>query len=402
MKNFHSICAREPKQRTESTRPHILPIYPTSAYDFASLEQGMAIFQGKEEGHIYGRFANPTVDVVAQKIADLETHGTSITAKGYFLSSGMAAISTLVLSQLKTGDAILTQGNIYGGTTALFKNMFEPMGISTIFVDLKNLNSVETVLSENKNIRLLYFETPSNPNLDCVDMRQLVAVAKKYDVLTVIDNTFCTPFIQQPLKYGVDVVIHSTTKFLNGHGNSIAGALVSADEEVLDKFFGMMKINGTTGNPWDAWLLHNGMKTLALRMTQHSNNALYIAQKLEEHANVAKVNYVGLKSHPDHKIAMQQMRMGGGILSFEMKGKNHDMKLEAGKRFVNALKHCTLAPTLGDPDTLIMHPASMSHSSISRELRLANGIGDGLIRVSVGLEDAVDIWADVVQALEKV
>lgn len=399
MKNFHSICAREPETRTESTRPHILPIYPTSAYDFANLEQGMAIFQGKEKGHIYGRFANPTVDVVAQKIADLETHGTDIAARGYFLSSGMAAISTLVLSQLKTGDAILTQGNIYGGTTALFKNMFEPMGIDTIFVNLQDKAALEATLSAHDNIKMLYFETPSNPNLDCVNMEELVAIAQKHQVLTVIDNTFCTPFIQQPLKYGVDVVIHSTTKFLNGHGNSIAGAMVSANPEVLDKFFGMMKINGTTGNPWDAWLLHNGMKTLALRMTQHSKNAQFIAEQLEQHPKINRVNYVGLKSHPDHQIAMQQMRMGGGILSFEINGNSHEARLTAGKKFVNALIHCKLAPTLGDPDTLIMHPASMSHSSISRELRLANGIGDGLIRISVGLEDAADIWADVAQAL---
>ncbi|MFK7932071.1 MAG: PLP-dependent aspartate aminotransferase family protein [Saprospiraceae bacterium] len=399
MKNFHSICAREPENHTESTRPHVLPIYPTSAYDFASLEQGMAIFQGKEQGHIYGRFANPTVDVVAQKIADLETHGTEISARGYFLSSGMAAISTLVLSQLKPGDAILTQGNIYGGTTALFKNMFEPLGINTILVNLSDAAAVEQALRENAQIKMLYFETPSNPNLECVDIVLLTTIAQQHGVLTVADNTFCTPFLQQPLRYGVDVVIHSTTKFLNGHGNSIAGALISANESVLEKFFATMKVNGTTGNPWDAWLTHNGMKTLALRMTQHSRNAQFIAEQLQQHPKVDRVNYVGLSSHPDHSLAMQQMRMGGGILSFELKGESHEARLEAGKRFVNALQHCKLAPTLGDPDTLIMHPASMSHSSISRELRLANGIGDGLIRISVGIEDKGDIWGDLEQAL---
>lgn len=395
MTHFDSLCAREPQQRTESTRPHILPIYPTSAYDFASLEQGMAIFEGKEQGHIYGRFGNPTIDVVAQKVADMEAHGTGIKAQGYFFSSGMSAISTLMFSLLKPGDQILTQGNIYGGTTALMQKLLQPLSITPQMVDLQDLNAVEDTLKTNKNIKLLYFETPSNPILSCMDIEGLANLAKKYGIYSVVDNTFCTPYLQQPLQYGIDFVIHSTTKFLNGHGNSIAGIVVSPLLELMkEKLVPIMRVAGTTGNPWDAWLLHNGLKTLALRMDRHSSNAQTIAEFLEHHYVVKTVNYVGLTSHPDYTLAQKQMRKGGGIVSFELK-----KGLEAGKKFIRALEFCTLAPTLGDPDTLMMHPASMSHSSIDRTLRLQNGITDGLIRISVGIESAIDIVADIEQAL---
>lgn len=396
MTHFDSLCAREPQQRTESTRPHILPIYPTSAYDFASLEQGMAIFEGKEKGHIYGRFGNPTIDVVAQKIANMEAHHTGKEAEGYFFSSGMSAISTLMFSLLKSGDQILTQGNIYGGTTALMQKLLQPLGIVPQMVDLQNLTAVETALKNNKNIKLLYFETPSNPTLSCIDMETLAGLAKKYDIYSVVDNTFCTPYLQQPLQYGIDFVLHSTTKFLNGHGNSIAGVVVSPHIDLMkEKLRPIMRVAGTTGNPWDAWLLHNGLKTLALRMERHSSNAQTIAEFLYQHPKVEKVNYVGLDSHPDYALAQKQMRKGGGIVSFELEG-----GLEAGKDFIRSLQFCTLAPTLGDPDTLMMHPASMSHSSIDRELRLKNGITDGMIRISTGIEAATDIVEDIEQALE--
>jgi methionine-gamma-lyase len=241
----------------------------------------------------------------------------------------------------------------------------------------------------------LYFETPANPTLACVDMEALARLARQYGVYTAADNTFCTPYLQQPFRYGVDFIVHSTTKFLNGHGNSIAGVLVARDPEWLQtKGWQAMKLAGTNCNPWDAWLVHNGMKTLPLRMDRHSQNAQALAEFLEEHPKVARVNYNGLPSHPDHELASRQMRQFGGMLSFELMG-----GLEAGVAFMKKVQFCTLAPTLGDVDTLILHPASMSHLNIPKEVRLQNGITDGLIRVSVGIENIRDIQADLEQAM---
>jgi methionine-gamma-lyase len=244
---------------------------------------------------------------------------------------------------------------------------------------------------------MLYFETPANPTLACVNMEALSGIARQYGCWSAVDNTFATPYLQQPFRYGVDFIIHSTTKFLNGHGNSIAGALVTTHTEQMSmggKIWNTMKLAGTNGNPWDAWLLHNGLKTLALRMERHSYNALRIAQFLESESKVIRVNYCGLPSHPDYDIAKKQMRAFGGMLSFELEG-----GLAAGIRFMNAIKTCTLAPTLGDVDTLILHPASMSHLNVPKEIRLSNGITDGLIRLSVGIEHVEDIIQDLKQAL---
>ncbi|MDX1939536.1 MAG: aminotransferase class I/II-fold pyridoxal phosphate-dependent enzyme [Saprospiraceae bacterium] len=391
---FGSLCVHElPSKKT--TESHILPIYATSSFSFDSIDQGINIFQGKEKGHVYSRYGNPTVEAVADKIALLEAHGLNIEAKAILFSSGMSAIATLVMSVLKTGDKILTQGNLYGGTTELFTKVFQPLGIETILTDLKDLNTVENIIKNDASARMLYFETPANPTMACVDMKALANIAKKYNRISAVDNTFCTPYLQQPFVFEVDYIVHSTTKFLNGHGNSIAGALVGRDIDMMKgKIWQTMKLAGTNCNPWDAWLIHNGMKTLELRMDRHSQNALAVAQYLEQHPKVSKVNYNGLPSHPDHDLAKQQMRNFGGMLSFELKD-----GLQAGIDFMNKIQFCTLAPTLGDVDTLILHPASMSHINIPKEIRLQNGITDGLVRLSVGIENAADIIADLDQAL---
>lgn len=391
---FDSLCVREmPDKRT--TDPHVLPIYATSSFAFQSIDQGIDIFTGKEKGHVYGRYGNPTIEAVADKIAAMEAFGAGTEAAALMVSSGMAAITTLVMGLLQSGDKILTQANLYGGTTELFTQVIGKFGVETLFTDLRDLNGVENMLKAHPAIRLLYFETPANPTLACVDMEALAGLAKKYGVATAADNTFCTPYLQQPFLYGVDHIIHSTTKFLNGHGNSIAGALVSKDVEWLGaKAWQAMKLAGTNCNPWDAWLVHNGMKTLTLRMDRHSQNAQGLAEFLEKHPKVERVNYNGLPSHPDHLLAKKQMRQFGGMLSFELKG-----GLEAGIAFMKKIKFCTLAPTLGDADTLILHPASMSHLNIPREVRLQNGITDGLIRVSVGIENVEDIRRDLEQAI---
>ena len=391
---FDSLCVREVADK-RTTDPHVLPIYATSSFAFESIDQGIDIFTGKAQGHVYGRYGNPTIEAVAEKIAMMEAHGLEVEAAGLMVSSGMAAISTLVMGLLQAGDKILTQGNLYGGTTELFTKIVSRFGIETLFTDLRDLDDVEVMLRKHPEIKLLYFETPANPTLACVDMEALATLAKQYQVYTAADNTFCTPYLQQPFRHGVDFIIHSTTKFLNGHGNSIAGVLVAQDTEWLRaKGWQAMKLAGTNCNPWDAWLVHNGMKTLPLRMDRHSQNAQALAEFLEQHPKVERVNYNGLPSHPDHELAGRQMRQFGGMLSFELKG-----GLEAGVGFMKKIRFCTLAPTLGDADTLILHPASMSHLNIPKEVRLQNGITDGLIRVSVGIENIRDIQADLEQAM---
>ena len=323
---FGSLCVHELKdQRT--TKPHTLPIYATSSFEFESLNQGIDVFSGKEPGHLYSRFGNPTIDTVAEKIAQLEVHGLDMEARCILFSSGMAAIVTLIMATLKTGDKILTQGNLYGGTTELFSRVMEAQGISTIRTNLKNLNEVDHLLKTDPAIKMLYFETPANPTLACVDIEALVAIARKYDCKVTADNTFCTPYLQQPFQFGVDFIIHSTTKYLNGHGNSTSGAVIGTDLEFVDgPLAKTMRLVGTNCNPWDAWLVNNGLKTLEIRMERHSENGMAVAQFLEEHEAVSKVNYNGLPSHPDHELAKKQMKAFGGMLSFELKG-----GLEAGK-----------------------------------------------------------------------
>ncbi|HFA48179.1 MAG TPA: aminotransferase class I/II-fold pyridoxal phosphate-dependent enzyme [Bacteroidetes bacterium] len=397
--HFNSICAKETKD-PRSTAPHILPIYATSSFAFENIGEGIDIFSQKKKGHVYSRYANPTVDAAANKLAALETAGTDLKAAALMFGSGQAAVTTLMMAMLQSGDKILTQGNLYGGTTELFAKVFQPLGIQSIMCDLHDLGKVEGLLKKDPKIKMLYFETPANPTLACVDIKALAKLAKQYGRLTGIDNTFATPCLQQPIALGVDFVVHSTTKYLNGHGNSIAGAVVTPHTELTGmsgRLWQTMKLAGTNCSPWEAWLLHNGMKTLALRMERHCSNAAHIAHFLEKNNKVERVNYCGLPSHPDFAIAKKQMRGFGGMLSFELKG-----GLEAGIRFMNAIQFCTLAPTLGDVDTLILHPASMSHLNVPKEVRLRNGITDGLIRMSVGIEQVEDIVFDLERALEKV
>jgi methionine-gamma-lyase len=394
--HIESLCVKEiPENRT--TDPHILPIYATSSFAFEDIQQGIDIFKNIETGHTYSRYANPTVDTVAQKIAELETHGLNMQASAVMTSSGMSAISTLLLGVLKTGDKVLTQGNIYGGTTELLQATLGQMGIGTIFTDLGNHNQVAEVLRKEPSIRMIYCETPANPTLACIDIQVLAELAHEHGAICAIDNTFATPLLQQPFAHGVDYIIHSTTKYLNGHGNSIAGVIIGRDHEGMRKqVWRAMKLLGTNCSPFEAWLTYNGMKTLSLRMERHCSNALALANFLEQHPAVARVNYPGLASHPDYALAKRQMPKGsGGMLSFELKG-----GMDAGLLCMNRVKFCALAPTLGDVDTLILHPASSSHLNVDPTLRRQNGISDGLIRVSVGVEHPEDIIADIRQAIE--
>ncbi|HZV71724.1 MAG TPA: aminotransferase class I/II-fold pyridoxal phosphate-dependent enzyme [Saprospiraceae bacterium] len=392
---FESLAAREwPDPRT--TTPHILPIYATSSFDFDDIEQGIRIFAKEEIGHTYSRYGNPTVDATAAKIAALEGYGMNKETQGLMTNSGMAAVEVLAGGLLQIGDKILTQPNIYGGTTELLQKIVSKRGIEVLYADLSDTDLVGTLLSKDPTIRLVYLETPANPTLACIDIQALAAVVNQYQRWSAIDNTFATPYLQQPLKHGIHFVMHSTTKYLNGHGNGIAGVVIGQDPDLFrDKLWNHVKLVGSNCSPFEAWLVYQGMKTLPLRTDKHSSNALFIAQKLEEHPKIAKVNYPGLTSHPHHLIAKKQMKAFGGMMSFELNGGIQDA-LSA----LNKLKFCSLAPTLGDVDTLILHPASSSHLKVDPEIRKKAGISDGLIRISVGIENAEDILEDLIQAID--
>jgi methionine-gamma-lyase len=324
----------------------------------------------------------------------IATDGSPLKLKALLHSSGQAALTTLFLSNLKAGDTVLSHYSLYGGTHELFHKVLAESGIRTIISDLRDLNIVEEVIKQNK-IKLIHIETPANPTIQCVDIEEVTKLAKQHQILVSVDNTFATPFLQQPFKYGVDFVIHSTTKFLNGHGTAIGGVLLGKDLEFMKtKAWKWHVLLGGNSNPFDAFLLINGMKTLELRMERHCSNAMEVARYLEQHAAIELVNYTGLPSHPDYQTALKQMSHPGAVMSYELKG-----GLDAGKKFIDKLQMCVRAISLGTVDTLVSHPASMSHMSVAKEERIKFGITDGLIRMSVGIESIADILNDLEQAL---
>ncbi len=385
----------------DPTYAHLVPIYASSTFVYDEAEQGMRRFSGKEEGFIYSRWGNPTFREAENKIAALETfgieyNGSSVQAKGILHASGMAAITTLMLATLKPGDKILTHFSLYGGTEELITNVLPPLGISAIIADLRDLDKAEEWMKKDKSIRLLYIETPANPTIQCVDIEALSKLAKQHNLIIACDNTFATPYLQQPFRFGVDFIVHSTTKFLNGHGTAIGGILLSRDVEFMKtKVYVLAKTLGGNANPFDAFLLINGMKTLELRMERHCYNAMEVATFLKKHTAIAKVNYTGLTDHPDHTIALKQMRHPGAMLSFELKN-----GLQGGIGFMNKLKMCIRTVSLGTCDTLLSHPASMTHYSVPKEEKEKYGITDGLIRMNVGIENLQDILNDLDQALK--
>jgi methionine-gamma-lyase len=374
---------------------HQVPIYASSTYVFDTAEQGMKRFSGQEEGYIYSRWGNPTLSEAEEKIAALETFGLPTEVKGILHASGMAAISTLLLSNLKTGDKVLSHFSLYGGSNELLYKVLPEFGVSPVIVDLRELDKVEDILKKDRSIRLMYLETPANPTIQCVDIAELSKMAKRYGMVVACDNTFATPFLQQPFKYDVDFVVHSTTKFLNGHGTAIGGILLGRDLEFMKtRGTKVHRLLGGNSNGFDAFLLIQGIKTLEIRMERHCSNAVAVAHYLEKQDAVARVNYTGLPSHPDHAVAQKQMRHPGAMLSFELKG-----GLQAGIHFMNKLRMCVRTVSLGTVDTLLSHPASMTHYSVPKEQRERYGIHDGLIRMNVGIENIEDILSDLEQAL---
>jgi methionine-gamma-lyase len=381
---------------------HLTPIYATSTFTFDTTEEGAARFAGTDKTKIYSRWGNPTFTVAEKIIAALEAfnlkdeNDNPLQLKALLHASGQAAMTTLFFSNLKAGDSILSHYSLYGGTYELMHKVLADAGINTIIADIRNIDILESTIQQNSSIKLIHIETPANPTINCIDIEAATNVAKKYNLLVSVDNTFATPYLQQPFKYGVDFVFHSTTKFLNGHGTAIGGVLIGKDNEHMrTKVWKWHALLGGNSNPFDAFLLMNGMKTLELRMDRHCSNAMQVATFLQQHPAVALVNYVGLATHPDFAIAKKQMKLPGSLLSFELKG-----GFDAAKKMMNALQLCTQATSLGTVDTLISHPASTSHMSVAKEERLKFGITDGLIRLSVGIENIEDILADFEQALQ--
>ena len=369
-----------------------MPIYQTSTFIFDSAEQGGRRFALEEAGYIYTRLGNPTTTVLENKIAALEEGEAGIA-----MSSGMGAISSTLWTVLKAGDHVVTDKTLYGCTFALMNHGLTKFGVEVTFVDTSNLDEVKKAMKENT--RVVYLETPANPNLKIVDLEGVCKVAHTNpNTLVIVDNTFATPYMQKPLKLGVDVVVHSATKYLNGHGDVIAG-LVVTNKELADqiRFVGLKDMTGAVLGPQEAYYIIRGLKTFEIRMERHCKNARTIADFLNKHPKVEKVYYPGLESHPGYEIAKKQMKDFGAMISFELKG-----GFEAGKTLLNNLKLCSLSVSLGDTETLIQHPASMTHSPYTKEEREAAGITDGLVRLSVGLENVEDIIADLEQGLEKI
>ena len=369
-----------------------MPIYQTSTFIFDSAEQGGRRFALEEAGYIYTRLGNPTTTVLENKIAALEEGEAAVAT-----SSGMGAISSTLWTVLNAGDHVVTDKTLYGCTFALMCHGLTRFGIDVTFVDTSNLDEVKNAIKENT--RVVYLETPANPNLKIVDLEALSKLAHTNpNTLVIVDNTFATPYMQKPLKLGADIVVHSVTKYINGHGDVIAG-LVITNKELADqiRFVGLKDMTGAVLGPQDAYYIIRGMKTFEIRMERHCKNAKKVVEFLNKHPKIERVYYPGLETHPGHEIAKKQMKDFGAMISFELKG-----GFEAGKTLLNSLKLCSLAVSLGDTETLIQHPASMTHSPYTKEEREAAGITDGLVRLSVGLENVEDIIADLEQGLEKI
>jgi methionine-gamma-lyase len=400
-KGFETLCIHG-GYNPENKRAHLTPIYATSTYTFDTAEQAIAVFRDEEKGYVYGRFGSPTTNEVEERIALLEAYnladdsGNPLQLKAILHASGMAACTTMLLGNLKAGDTIITHQSLYGGTQEMIDKVLPGLGINAVIVDFHDLNKVAETIKANSSIKLMYIETPANPTLQCVDLPALTALGKQHNLIVCADNTFATPYLQQPFKYGVDFVMHSTTKFLNGHGTAVGGILLGRDIQKMNTSITKMhRLLGGNSNAFDAFLLNVGLRSFALRMQRHCSNAEQVAAFLEKHPAVAKVNYLGLTSHPDHETSKKQMKHAGAMLSFELKGGS-----DACISFINNLKVCTSAVSLGTCDTLISHPASTTHVGVKPEDRIKFGITDGLIRMSVGIETLEDIINDLSQALQ--
>ncbi len=367
------------------------PVHLTSTYVFESAEHGAELFAGKRDGYIYGRTKNPTQTILEKRLANLDGGEAALA-----VASGMAAISATLWTLLAVGAHVVIDRVLYGNSFVLFTKGLTRFGVKMSVVDFTQPEDVARAI--NGDTRLLFFETPANPNLRVIDIGEIAAIGRSADVLTVVDNTFATPVLQRPVDHGADLVVHSATKYLGGHGDLIAGAVIGPAELVQKiRLNGLRYLTGATLSPLSAFLILRGLKTLELRMAQHSRSALAVAEMLSAHPAVAAVHYPGLPSFPQADIVRCQMSAGGGLVSFELKGGIGD-----GRALMNALTLAQRAVSLGDAETLVQHPASMTHAAYSAEERAQHGISDGLIRLSAGLENTEDILDDLQSGLEKI
>ena len=367
------------------------PIYQTSTFEFDTVQQGGARFAGQEEGYIYSRLANPSLTQVEEKLAALEGGEAALAT-----ASGMGAISSALWSSVEAGDEIVASDTLYGCTFALLNHGMSKFGVGVKFVDFADLAAVKAALTEKTKV--VYLETPCNPTLKVVDIAEVAKIAHEYNknIRVIVDNTFCSPYIQQPLSLGADVVVHSATKYINGHGDVIAGFIISNAEFIGKcRMFGLKDMTGAVMSPFNAFLIARGLKTLDIRMERHSANAMKVAEFLHDHPAISKVYYPGLEDFEGHEIAKKQMKLYGGMMSIELKADR-----DAVANALNKLQLCTIAVSLGDAETLVEHAASMTHSTYTPEELKASGISEGLVRISVGLEDPDDIIADLKAVLD--
>lgn len=367
----------------------VTPIYQTSTFKFKNADEGARFFSGEEKGYIYTRLGNPTIDDLENTVADLE-NGVG----GIACSSGMGAVNTVYLALLGQGDHMVGHNALYGPSRGIMESLYPKFGIESDFVDCTNLKEIEKAIKPNT--KLLYLETPANPTIGITDIAGAVAIAKKHNIITCVDNTFCSPYLQKPLDFGVDIVLHSITKFINGHADVVGGIVVAREKAMYDRLKPVMINMGFNMDPHQAFLTRRGLKTLSIRIDRAQANAIKVADFLEAHPKVAWVLYPGLKSHPQYELAKKQQKGPGAMISFEVKG-----GLAAGKKVMDNVELAVLAVSLGGVETLIQHPASMTHSKLSKAARSNSGITDGLIRLSVGIEEAEDLIADLAQALDK-
>ena len=384
-KNFETAAIRTQLERSQF-QEHSTPMYVTSSFVFDDAEDMRASFSEEKDRNIYSRFSNPNTTEFVEKVIAMEG-----AEDGYAFATGMAAIYASFAALLSSGDHIVSARSVFGSTHTLFTKYFPKWNITTSYFDINNPDEIEGLITPSTKI--LYAESPTNPGVDIIDLELLGKIAKKHDLILIIDNCFATPYIQQPIKFGADLVVHSATKLMDGQGRVLGGVTVGK-AELIREIYLFARNTGPAMSPFNAWTLSKSLETLAVRVDRHCENAFKIAETLENNEYISKVKYPFLKSHPQYKIAKKQMKLGGNIIAIEVKG-----GIEAGRNFLNAIKMCSLSANLGDTRTIVTHPASTTHSKLSEEDRLAAGITSGLVRISVGLENINDILQDLEQAL---
>jgi O-succinylhomoserine sulfhydrylase len=387
-KNFETNAIRNQMERTQFSE-HSTPLYLTSSFVFEDAEEMRASFAEEKERNLYSRFSNPNTSEFVDKVVQMEGAET-----GYAFATGMAAIFSSFAALLNAGDHIVSCRSVFGSTHAMFTKYLPKWNIETSYFKIDEVAIVESLIKENTKI--LYIETPTNPAVDILDMEAIGKIAKKHNLIFIVDNCFATPYIQQPIKFGADLVIHSATKLMDGQGRVLGGITVGK-KELIREIYLFARNTGPAMSPFNAWVLSKSLETLSVRVEKHCENALQLAKSLENNANVASVKYPFLESHPQYKVAKKQMKLGGNIVAFEIKG-----GIEAGRKFLNNIKMCSLSANLGDTRTIVTHPSSTTHGRLSEEDRLEVGITKGLVRISVGLENVSDIILDIEQALANV